>query len=135
VAGLMLYLPLVVNPEFLTVTIRNHYIFYDIAESSVFLVVPIIWWQVLYIVIVGMPLLIAPSKGFVIFGIILLAAAAVSQVWYWYAFTSVWCFFAALLSLYLCYSFWQLPFSVDHQGHDTSDPVTTHALSEEPLVP
>ena len=90
-------------------TVRVRYLFYDISESEVIQMMPTVWWQVLYVVVVGIPLLIAPSRGFVVFGIALLVAAVVTHFCYWYAFVSVWCFFSAVLSLYLCYSFRRLP--------------------------
>jgi hypothetical protein len=36
-------------------------------------------------------------------------SASVSHVFFWYASASVWCFFAALLSIYLCFSFHGIP--------------------------
>lgn len=109
VGGLMLYLPVLLNPDILFLGVKNHSIVYDITRSAAFQVVPRAWWQVSYVVIVGMPMLIAPARGFVLLGGALVVAAAVSHVFYWYAFASVWCFFAAILSLYLCFSFWRLP--------------------------
>jgi hypothetical protein len=88
---------------------RYHSIGYDITRSAAFEVVPIICWQMLYVILVGVPLLIAPVRGFAFFGLAVLLAAAVSHIFYWYAFASVWCFFAALLSLYLCFCFGRLP--------------------------
>ena len=107
--GLMLYLPVVLNPEVLVLRVRHHSIFYDVTQSAAFEVMPKIGWQLLYAAIVGIPMLIAPKQGFLLLGIALVAAAVVSQVFFWYAFTSVWCFLAAILSLYLCISFRQLP--------------------------
>jgi hypothetical protein len=109
VGGLALFLPLLVSPETLTLQVRGHSIFYDITQSAAFRVMPALCWLALYVGIVGTPLLIAPSRGFTFLGIALVVAALVSQVFYWYAVISVWCFFAALLSLYLCFSFRRLP--------------------------
>ncbi|HYV36939.1 MAG TPA: DUF6629 family protein [Gemmataceae bacterium] len=108
VGGVMLYLPLLLEPQVLIVDAMGHAIAYDITQSAAFRVMPVVSWQVLYVVIVGTPPLISPSRGFVFLGCALVVAATVSQVFYWYAFISVWCFFAAILSLYLCLSFRRL---------------------------
>jgi hypothetical protein len=107
--GLLLYVPLLVDPDVVVVFTRNHSIIYDITQSAPVQAMPIIGWQLLYVLVVGLPMLIAPSRGFVVFGIALILAAAVSHFFYWHAFISVWCFFAAVLSLYLCYSFRKVP--------------------------
>ena len=107
--GVVLYLPLLLNPEVLILTVRSHSIFYDITQSAMYQMLPLIWWRILYLVIVAIPMVVSPSQGFLLFGIALLVAAVVSQFIYWYAFTSVWCFFAAILSVHLCFSFRRLP--------------------------
>jgi uncharacterized protein DUF6629 len=109
VGGLMLYLPIVLNPDSLIPEAVHHSIHYDITRSAAFRVMPRVWWQGIYVLIVIAPLLIAPSRGFIVFGIAILVSAAVSHVFYGYAFASVWCFFAALLSLSLCLSFRRQP--------------------------
>lgn len=109
VGGLMLFLPLLSSPEVLATQIRHHSIYYEFDRSAAFAWMPKLWWRVSYIVVVGVPMLIAPARGFMLLGIALIIAAVVSQTFYWYAFTSVWCFSAAILSLYLCYAFRQLP--------------------------
>lgn len=106
--GLALYLPVLTQPEILVLRVQHHSIVYDFKQSIMFEFMPFTWWQALYVLIVGIPMLIAPSRGFTLLGIALIASAAVTHVFYWYAFTSVWCFFASLLSLYLCISFFRL---------------------------
>jgi hypothetical protein len=108
VGGLVLYLAVALNPEVLNVEVRNHSIFYDITQSPAYHLMPQDYWQVLYVIIVGVPLLIAPARGFVLLGIAIVASALITHIFYWYAFVSVWCFFAAILSLYLCFSFQRL---------------------------
>ena len=44
---------------------------------------------------------------------ILIASFVVSYWVFWYAFTSVWCFFAAVLAVLLCYVFYYLPASTE----------------------
>jgi hypothetical protein len=112
VGGLLLYVPILANPEVLTLKVRNRSLFYDIPKSPAMEVLPAIWWEVLYVAVVGIPLLISPTRGFVLLGIALVVAAVASHLFYSYAFISVWCFFAAMLSLYICFSFRRLPSTV-----------------------
>lgn len=66
-------------------------------------------WPALYSVAVAGPLLAARDRHLRPLGIAILLAAAASSVLFEYAFASVWCFFAAILCLYLVYVVYQLP--------------------------
>jgi len=107
--GAMLYLPILWNPSLLVPEAIHHSIYYNINESLAFRLIPFEWWQVLYVVAVAGPPIVSPSRGFFLFGIAIVLSAAVSHVFFSYASTSVWCFIAAALSVYLCFSFYQLP--------------------------
>lgn len=107
--GSLLYVPLLIDRDSLILSVHNHSIVYDITNSLAFRAMSIGWWQATYVVIIGIPLLIAPSRGFIIFGMLLIVAATISHILFWQSFISIWCFFAAILSLLLCVSFWQLP--------------------------
>jgi hypothetical protein len=65
-------------------------------------------WQVLYLAVVAVPILMAESKEVVVVGLVLMLLAGVSQLLNALAFISVWCFFAAILSAYLCCLFFRL---------------------------
>lgn len=103
--GQILFVPILLYPEVLIVEVLNHSIVYNFALAPGFRQMPRVWWQLAYLVVVGVPLLIAPSRGFARFGLALLISAIVTQIFFWMSFVSVWCFFAALLSLQLCLSF------------------------------
>jgi hypothetical protein len=105
----VLYVPLLVKPDFLVVEAVNHSVYYDISRSPVIRVLSFEWCQLLYLLIVATPPLLGEKRGFFIFGIAIVASAAASHVFFWYASASVWCFFAVALSSYLCFSFWRLP--------------------------
>jgi hypothetical protein len=53
----------------------------------------------LYVAIICLPLLLAASRGLVIFAVGLLSAVALAEALYGHAFTSVWCYFSAVLSV------------------------------------
>ncbi|MEB3171285.1 MAG: DUF6629 family protein [Synechococcaceae cyanobacterium] len=55
--------------------------------------------SVLYGLTVGLPLLLSPLVRLRWFGVLILVAFAITQVFYLYAFSSVWCYFSALLSM------------------------------------
>jgi hypothetical protein len=65
-------------------------------------------WRLLYLASICCPLLVSLDRHFTLFAISLAVSAAISHPVFWYAFESVWCFFAAL-SLQLCHAFRYLP--------------------------
>jgi hypothetical protein len=107
--GLTLFVPLILDPEVLTTVVENHSIRYMFESAPGFAMFPREAWQLFYVAVVATPLLVTKAQGFGGFSILLVLSAVISQVFYWYAFVSVWCFFAALLSINLCNFFRKLP--------------------------
>jgi hypothetical protein len=108
--GCALYFPLALNTEeWLHVGVVSHSIRYNLKGLPVFEIVSRVWWDACYGAIVFSPFLI-PSldKRFALFCILLAGSAALSFLVFSNVFVSVWCFFAALLSLQLCYIFHKL---------------------------
>lgn len=66
-------------------------------------------WGIAYVVVVSAPPLLSNNPRIRGFGVALLLSAAFSHYIFMYAFSSVWCFFAAALSVYLAYVVRQLP--------------------------
>jgi hypothetical protein len=108
VGGLVLYVPLVVDSDLLSTIIVHHSIRYKFDGAPLFALLPREVWQVYYFAVVATPVIISRAEGFGGFGILLLASAVVSHLFYWQTFVSVWCFFAAILSAYLCVFFRRL---------------------------
>lgn len=103
--GLMLYVPLLLySDDWLITGVQVHSITYDFSTLPIFRLVPTSVWQLAYLMNVCGPLLIA-DKGspMKLFGILIAASAVLSQLAFWYAFYSVWCLFAAGLSICLIY--------------------------------
>jgi len=100
----LLYLPILLDPaRYLATRVVHHSIAYDYTEVPVVRAVPPELFRGIYAVIGGLPL-IACSDGRVrLFGVLLGGAAVVSRLAFVHAFASVWCFFAAALTLYLCW--------------------------------
>ena len=115
VAGLGVYVPLLMNVDSPVAEVTNHSINYNVSKSMVFQFVPKWIWNLLYIVIIASPLFASTSTKILYLGIAIVISAAVSYIVFWFAFASVWCFFAALLSTYLSIFFCKLPLIVSEQ--------------------
>jgi len=106
--GLSLYLPLLVNPDWLTVEIMRGSILYQpiliydgvISRTEV---------RIFYAAIVGIPLLLSSIATVRIFGILILLSVIFGFMFFEYAFTSIWCFIAAILSIYLIWIVRRIP--------------------------
>ena len=109
VIGFGVYIPLCISDEMPVADVLNHAVHYDIARSIIFQFVPVILWEGTYIVIIASPLLFTDNMKLIYLGIAIVLSAAISYLIFWFAFASIWCFFAALLSLYLCVFFSSLP--------------------------
>jgi hypothetical protein len=60
-----------------------------------------------YLVATGLPLMLSSQRTVVVLGAIVLAGLVVAYAFYWEAFISVWCFFAAVASVaILCHFEW-----------------------------
>ncbi|MFL5331057.1 MAG: DUF6629 family protein [Gemmataceae bacterium] len=108
VLGLALYAPIAINSDWLHTRQVYHSIQYKMEGTPALDAFPWAIAQVLYLAVVSFPLVLQSRKGSIRFGIVLFAAAAVAYIFYRYAFASVWCFFAAIISLGLCSFFWRL---------------------------
>ena len=107
ITGLVLIAPIVVHPAWLDVEVRHHALKYRIEASPVVHAIPGVVWEVLYLAAVSTPLLVTSRKWLVNAGVAIILSAAVSRVYFDYAFASTWCLFAAMLSLYLCFVFYR----------------------------
>jgi hypothetical protein len=98
--GLFIYLPLLFNPDWLGVGILGGSILYEpkipfataLSQPS---------GRGLYALVVLVPMLASSEPLVRRFGLLIFLSVVLSAVAYGYAFVSVWCFFAALLSAWL----------------------------------
>ena len=109
VVGLGVYVPLFINVDSPVADVINHAIHYNVTRSTMFQFVPVLLWEAMYIAIIASPLFASNDTKILYLGIAIVLSAAISYLVFWFAFASVWCFFAALLSLYLCIVFRNLP--------------------------
>jgi hypothetical protein len=92
--------------DWLTVGIEGHSIQYDMSRFPVAQLIASAVWQGVYLSLVCVPLLISLDRRICIFGITVAVAALLAHLAFRFAFASVWCFFAAMLSAqtaYICY--------------------------------
>lgn len=103
--GMAFYLPMASNPsEWLSTSVCLNSIRYDMVELPLFHAFPVLF-QTFYLAATAIPLFFSFDWRIRIFGVVLLLLAGIAHASYWYAFTSVWCFFAAFLSVNLCFLF------------------------------
>lgn len=103
------FLPVVLNPEGVRVTVMHHSIHYDYPDPPARLTVPPRVWDLFYLAVICLPLAFMKYEKLIRLGTALVVSAVISYVFFWHAFASVWCFFAAILSLYLAYMFYKWP--------------------------
>jgi hypothetical protein len=98
------YYPILAEPHrWLTIQIVHHSIHYDYLSLPIYRFISRDGVDFIYFAMLAAPLIVVSgNKNGRGFGVALAGLALVSRVIFHYAFISIWCFFAALLSLYLC---------------------------------
>lgn len=102
-AGGLVFFTLLFHPELMSVEVREYSLVYHTSspyQGAVSIPIPA---SALYGLIVLVPLLFSSHRHFRIFGVLIALTMVVASIAYGYAFVSVWCFFAAALSLYLVF--------------------------------
>ena len=105
---------LVEPPRWVHTEVVHHSIQYTVAELPAFVLLQRMVWKIAYLVAICVPLLVGRfgpagrGGGNLIGGGAVAVLFAVSYLLFSYAYLSVWCFFAALLSLTLCYAFYKI---------------------------
>lgn len=104
--GAAMYLPYLWNPDWLTTEIVGHSIHYfnyfwlqEYVPDTVLFAA--------YLSIIGMAPIVSSHVYMQIFGIFLVVCAHIAYAFFVYAVTSVLCFFAALVTVYLLFVIWK----------------------------
>jgi hypothetical protein len=101
--GTLVYSVMLFHSEWMSVAVREHSIIYDFPvpyRSSIHIpITP----AALYALIILVPLFFSSHRLIRIFGGLVALSMVLASAAYGYAYVSVWCFFAAVLSLYLVY--------------------------------
>jgi Family of unknown function (DUF6629) len=108
--GFAFYLPGALHyDEWLSVAIVGHSIQYDLSGVPIAQAIAVLVWQVVYLSLVCLPLLLSREPRLRALGVSVAIAAVITHVAFRYAFASVWCFFAAILSIHICFVLYRLP--------------------------
>ena len=106
----VLFYPLLVGPEpLLKIQKVHHSIQYEYPDLAIYSYVSKPRLRLLYFLSIALPPLFSTETWGRIPGLVLGASALLAVLVFDYAFVSVWCFFAAALSIYCCVVFYQLP--------------------------
>lgn len=104
------YLPLALGPtSLLTVQVHHHSIAYEYSDLGALRTLPKGLTDVCYVLLVTVPLHLSSDPRERLPTLVIGASAALAVWLYEYAFVSVWCFFAAVLSAYLVWRFRGMP--------------------------
>lgn len=100
--GASMYLPFLFNADWLSVSIVNHSIVY---ESTLIYddYLPRLAVTAVYMLFVIMPLLLSSDYYHRNLGALVLLSTIITVAFFDFAFISVWCYFAAVISLYIYY--------------------------------
>jgi hypothetical protein len=108
--GSVAYGPVVMNTDLWPEpTLVHHSIRYNFSNLPLTMRIGGDTWAIFYLAIVALPLLLSPNRRIGVLGLLLMASAALAFLLFRYAFASVWCFFAAVLSVYLCLVLHRVP--------------------------
>jgi hypothetical protein len=121
-----LYAPILRNPDqWLSTCVVHHSIQYEYSGIPGYQIMSPGAWRLGYLTLVTVPIglgatrIKSRTRGLIAAGGLglLVAGFGVTYLVYSYAFISVWCFLAALISLALCYFFARLPPVPQHLSH------------------
>jgi hypothetical protein len=99
--GTLVFSVMLLHPEWMTVGMREHSISYRFSvpyRSSIHLPIKP---AAIYALVILVPLLFSSYRELKVFGWLAALFSVLTSQFYGYAYISVWCFFAAVLSLYL----------------------------------
>lgn len=105
--GLSLFVPLLMNPDWIPLTLERHSIDYNsrlIWDG----ILPQTVLRAVYAGIVCIPLLLSCEKSIRVFGVLITLSVIVGFLFAQYAFTSIWCFMAAIMSVYILFVIGQI---------------------------
>ena len=100
VFGAVMYVPMLFNPNLLSISIVRHSIDYELQIiSDAYVSQQFI--TAVYMMIIIVPLLLSSDRFHRVFGGLVMLSSFVTWLFFDWVFLSVWCFFAALVTLYI----------------------------------
>ncbi len=102
-AGTFVIAVILLHPDWMVVGVKQHSITYKVHAPFHGHIHSPISPALLYALTILIPLLFSSHKHIRVFGWLAAGSSVLTSMAYEYAYVSVWCFFAALMSLYLVY--------------------------------
>jgi len=115
ISGTTMFLSFILHPNWLTVSAVNHSIHYQTTQIYDDYL-PEFVLRTVYMLMVLLPLLLSSKKHLRLLGILMLLSMIVTLTLFSFTFISVWCYFAALISLYIYYSVLIKRNDIEHQS-------------------
>jgi len=100
--GGSMYMPLLFQPDWVSVSIQQHSIYYDV-RIVYDAVLPRYAATIIYAVIILVPLLLSSDRYHKVLGVLVAISGLLTWVFFGLVFISVWCFFAAIISSFIFY--------------------------------
>jgi len=100
--GASMYLPLLIEPNWVAVSIQQHAVYYDVTLIYD-AVLPRYASTIIYAVIILLPLLLSSDRYHKVLGMLVTVSGLLTWIFFGLVFISVWCFFAAIISGYIFY--------------------------------
>ena len=102
ILGLIIYLPFLFNPETVQTQMHANCIQYNLTTIvDAFVGAP--FFRHFYVIIIVLPLLVSRDVAIKWMGVLIFISVVATYLFYSYAFNSVWCFFSAVISMYIIY--------------------------------
>lgn len=100
--GGTLYIPILLQPDWVAVSIQQHSIYYDVKQVYDALL-PRYASTLIYSVIILIPLLLSSDRYNNVLGVLVTISGLLTWAFFGLVFISVWCFFSAIISAYIFY--------------------------------
>jgi hypothetical protein len=94
-----MYIPLLTHQIDLNLALSHQSLVYSMARTAYSQTL----YSVSYVLIIFFSALACSRKDIQLFGGLILASFLISTTWFLYAFVSIWCYFAGILSLFIAY--------------------------------
>ena len=100
--GGSMYIPILLQPDWVSVSIQQHSIYYDV-RIVYDAILPRYAATIIYAFIILVPLLLSSDRYHKVLGVLVAVSGLLTWVFFGLVFISVWCFFAAIISSYIFY--------------------------------
>lgn len=102
ILGLIIYIPFLINPDTIQTQMHANCVQYNLTSViDSFIFAPFL--RHFYVIVIVLPFIISKDIALKWMGILIFISVVITYLFYSYAFNSVWCFFSAIISMYIVY--------------------------------